>query len=44
MSIFVSPREMRQQIFRSRNAKSPERQNFRALDPIELFKRLRNFH
>src|ERR1700730_18673912 len=44
MSIFVSPWKMRQQIFGRRDAKPTQRQNFRTRNPIEFFKRLRNFH
>jgi len=44
MSIFVPAREVGQQILNRGNAKSSQRQNFRARNPIEFFKRMRNFH
>ena len=44
MSIFMPAREMGQQMFGRGNVKSPQRQNFRARNPIQFFKRLRNFH
>src|SRR5580698_10309257 len=37
MSIFVAPWIVSQQIFRRRDAKSPQRQDFRARNPIKFF-------
>src|ERR1700730_1794115 len=44
MSIFVTPRKMRQQIFHRLNPEPPQRQQLRARDPIKLQEWLRDLH
>src|SRR5215510_3940692 len=39
-AIFVAPRKMSEQVFHRLNPETPQRENFRTRDPVELFKRL----